>query len=231
MDYSHLEKNTFANLAEGKQQAIIKAAIVEFASQGYQKASCNNVVRAANIAKGSLFQYFGSKEGLFLFVFDRFTRKVKGAVKEATAGKVDFFELIEAILVAGLGFIDRYPQYFQMYLRVLFEQEVPRRQELLAQVRLFSSEYFGPHCRAAQEQGVIRDDIAVEMVVFILDAAIDRFLQAYARPYLDSGLGLAELSAAELRATVAQLLTILQDGLRPATVKPGQREMTRRVSL
>lgn len=213
MDFYELENGTFANLALDKQHVIIKAAIYEFASLGYQKASCNNVVKVAGISKGSLFQYFGSKEGLFLYVFDRFTHKVKGAVKEATEGKADFFHLVQAILVSGLGFIDSYPQYFQMYLRVLFEQDVPRRQELLAEVRLFSKEYFGPLCKAAQEEGVIRADISVEMVIFMLDAAIDRFLQAYARPYLDSGLGLADLGAEQLQDKVDQLLKILKDGL------------------
>lgn len=215
MDFHELEKGTFANLADDKQHAIIKAAIFEFASQGYQKASCNNVVKVAGISKGSLFQYFGSKEGLFLFVFGRFIHKVKGAVKEATAGKDDFFDLVQAILGAGLRFVDSYPQYFQMYLRVLFEQEIPHREELLAEVRLFSREYFGPHCLAAQEQGIIRADIAVEMVIFMLDAAIDRFLQAYARPYLDCGLGLAGLSDQQLQERVAELLAVLKDGLRP----------------
>ncbi len=215
MDFHTLEKGTFANLAEDKQQAIIKAAIFEFSDQGYQKASCNNVVKVAGISKGSLFQYFGNKEGLFLFVFGRFIQKVKGAVKEATTSKDDFFDLVQAILVAGLRFVDRYPQYFQMYLRVLFEQDIPRRQELLAEVRLFSREYFGPHCQVAQEQGVIRADIAVEMVIFILDAALDRFLQAYARPYLDSGLGLASLDANELQGKVEELLRVLKDGLGP----------------
>ncbi len=215
MDFQELEKGTFAKLADDKQQAIIKAAIFEFASQGYQKASCNNVVKVAGISKGSLFQYFGSKEGLFLFVFGRFIGKVKETVKEATATKADFFDLVHAILVAGLRFIDSYPQYFQMYLRVLFEQEVPHREELLAEVRLFSQEYFGPHCQAAQDQGIIRDDIGVEMVIFMLDAAIDRFLQAYARPYLDCGLDLAGLSDQKLQERVAELLMVLKDGLRP----------------
>lgn len=213
MNFPQLEKNTFARLAEEKQQAIIRAAIFEFASQGYQKASCNTIVRAAGIAKGSLFQYFGSKEGLFLFVFGRFTSKVKGAVKEATAGRADFFALVEAILGAGLKFIDSSPQYFQMYLRVLSEQEIPRRQELLAEVRLFSKEYFGPHCRLAQEEGVIRDDISEEMVIFILDAALDRFLHAYARPALDAGLRLAGLSEKRVQDQVEQLLRVLKDGL------------------
>ena len=213
MNFYELENGTFTNLALDKQQAIIKAAIYEFASLGYQKASCNNVVKVAGISKGSLFQYFGSKEGLFLYVFGRFVGKVKGAVKEATANTDDFFALVQAILGAGLTFIDRYPQYFQMYLRVLFEQDVPRRQKLLAEVRLFSKEYFGPLCEAAQEEGIIRADISVEMVIFMLDAAIDRFLQAYARPYLDSGLGLADLGAEQLQDKVDQLLKILKDGL------------------
>jgi TetR/AcrR family transcriptional regulator len=100
-----------------------------------------------------------------------------------------------------------------MYLRVLSEQEIPRQQELLAEVRLFSKEYFGPHCRLAQEEGVIRDDISVEMVIFILDAAIDRFLQAYARPAFDAGLGLAGLSDKRVQDQVEQLLRVLKDGL------------------
>lgn len=222
MDFTEFVQGTFANLAEDKQQAIVRAALYEFAAQGYQRASCNTIVKAAGISKGSLFQYFGSKEGLFLFVFGRFVGKVKAAVKEATARQEDFFALVQAILTAGLHFIERYPQYFQMYLQVLFEQEVPRRQELLAEVRLFSSDYFGPICARAREQGVIRTDIGVAMVIFILDAAIDRFLQAYARPYLDVGLGLASLSEAELQDKVEELLGVLKNGLQPPALHQGQ---------
>ncbi len=205
--------STFANLALAKQQAVLRAAIAEFARQGYGRASINVIVREAGISKGSLYQYFPNKEALFHFVFARFNAKVKGVVK-ALGVQDDFFLLIRQVLEAGLAFIDSYPEYFQIYLRVLFEQDVPRRQELINQVRLFSAEYFGPVCAAAQVKGVIRSDISLEMVIFILDAAIDRFLQAYAQPYLAGGLGLVTEKSGEIDRHISDLIKVLQEGLK-----------------
>ncbi len=64
----------------------------------------------------------------------------------------DFFSQVGRVLLAGIEFIDRHPEYFQIYLRVLFEQDVPMREKLLAQVRLFSREYFGPTVPGRSEE-------------------------------------------------------------------------------
>jgi AcrR family transcriptional regulator len=57
-------------LPDDKRQRILDAAIREFAENGYEKASTNNIVKEAGIAKGLLFHYFGSKKGLFAFALD-----------------------------------------------------------------------------------------------------------------------------------------------------------------
>ncbi len=208
-------KNTFHNLPEQKRDMIVQAAVKEFASKGYQKASVNAIARELGIAKGSLYQYFANKEALFLHVFETFTTLVRESVKKrvSSAGGRDFFILTRKVLMAGIDFIDRHPEYFQLYLRVLFELDVPRREELVAKVRLFSGEYFGPICEQAQKGGQIRKDIQPQMVIFILDAMMDRFLQAYAEPYLDGGLGLSVKSGRELADAVDSVMQVLQDGL------------------
>lgn len=190
------------------------AAVREFARHGYKKASINIIVREAGIAKGSLYQYFRNKEVLFVFIFERFTLLVKKAVKEQETGhEDDFFNQVGRVLLAGIGFIDRHPDYFQIYLRVLFEQDVPMREKLLAQVRLFSREYFGPLCQAGQNSGAIRRDIPLAMVIFVLDATLDRFLQSYAQGVLDRDLGLALISSEALPAQVNMMLQVLREGL------------------
>lgn len=190
------------------------AAVREFARHGYKKASINTIVREAGIAKGSLYQYFRNKEVLFVFIFERFTLLVKKAVKEQESGhEDDFFSQVGRVLLAGIGFIDRHPDYFQIYLRVLFEQDVPMREKLLAQVRLFSREYFGPLCQAGQNSGAIRRDIPLAMVIFVLDATLDRFLQSYAQGVLDRDLGLAQISSEALPAQVNMMLQVLREGL------------------
>ncbi len=207
-------KNTFSNLPAEKQAVIVAAAVQEFACQGYQKASINTIVKTARIAKGSFYQYFHNKEALFVFIFDRFTELVKKTVKQTQANQQgDFFELVRQVLLAGIGFIDRHPDYFQIYLKVLFEQNVPHRGQLLSKVRLFSQEFFGPLCAKVQEQGGIRQDVPLKVVIFILDATLDRFLQSYAQSYLDCGLDLQKKDRQKLLADVDMVLLVLQEGL------------------
>jgi len=61
---------TFENLDNDKKQKIIDACIEEFAINGYENASTNSIVKKANISKGTLFNYFGNKKKLFLYIFD-----------------------------------------------------------------------------------------------------------------------------------------------------------------
>ncbi|MCB2181163.1 MAG: TetR/AcrR family transcriptional regulator [Desulfobulbaceae bacterium] len=213
-DSLSLPRHTFNNLPAEKRDKIVGAAMREFSRQGYQKASINTIVKAAGISKGSLYQYFDNKEALFFFIFDSFTELVKKTVKQVNKQEKEFFGQVRYVLQAGIEFIDQYPEYFQIYLKVLFEQDIPHREKLLAQVRLFSREYFGPLCARAQKQQAIRQDIPLEVVIFILDATLDRFLQSYARSYLDCGLDLTRKKREELFAVVDMILQVLQEGLK-----------------
>ena len=205
---------TFNNLPLEKQEAIIHEAVREFAANGYQKASLNTIVKNLGIAKGSLYQYFRNKEALFCFVFEEFTHCVKHTVKDGIGQErsADFFDRVKLVMLAAITFVDRYPDYFQIYLKVLFEHDVPRREELLARVRLFSREYFGPLCEEAREKSVIRRDIPVATLIFLLDAFLDRFLQGYVQPYLDGGLGMAKMSRKELMVKIDEMIEVLRDG-------------------
>ncbi|PLR68609.1 TetR family transcriptional regulator [Bacillus sp. UMB0893] len=60
----------FLNLDKEKQDRIINAAMKEFAQNGYDKASTNEIVKEAGISKGLLFHYFQNKKQLYLFLYD-----------------------------------------------------------------------------------------------------------------------------------------------------------------
>ena len=51
--------------------------------------------------------------------------------------------------------------------------------ELLAQVRFFPTEYFEPLIKKGQDAGVIRTDVSAGLIVFMIDAVLDRFLLAF----------------------------------------------------
>ena len=50
---------------QGTKDKILRAAYNEFESHGYSLASTNKIVSEAGVSKGTLFNYFGSKENLY----------------------------------------------------------------------------------------------------------------------------------------------------------------------
>ncbi len=103
----------FFELKKDKQDRMINAALRAFAEHGYYHASTDEIVKLANISKGLLFHYFGSKIGLYAFLYDYATRFV---TLELTANveksETDFFELFKEIVAAKAAAMTQYPYIF-----------------------------------------------------------------------------------------------------------------------
>ena len=65
----NMPKETFVKLPEEKKDKIIKAAKKEFARVPFEQTSIKNIVEDADIARGSFYQYFESKEDLLRVYF------------------------------------------------------------------------------------------------------------------------------------------------------------------
>ncbi len=208
-------RETFKKLESDKQQRILDTAVEEFASHGFRQASINRMVQRLGIAKGSIFQYFGTKEGLFQVVFDHAVELVRHSlrqVKQATA-ETDFFERLRQSLIAGVQFIDRHPRVYKIYLKMVFQEDFPLRAEFLQQVHLFSAEYLRPLVVAGVKNGTLRADLDVNTAVFFLDALMDRFLQAYCISFLDAGSGLYQAPQEEMERRVADFVELIRKGM------------------
>jgi AcrR family transcriptional regulator len=208
-------RTTFVRLSGDKRDRILEAAVEEFAEHGFRMASMNRMVQRLGIAKGSLFQYFGSKEGLFRFIFDHavaLVRQTLRSVKAETA-EADFFERIRRSLLAGVAFIGRHPRVYRIYLKMLFQENFPLRHEFLQQVHLFSADYLRPLVERGIERGDLRADLNIDLTVFFLDALMDRFLQAHCVPFLDAGVQLYQAEPVEAARKAEEFMRLLRFGL------------------
>src|SRR6201988_2996483 len=81
--------------SEAKRNLIIEAATQYFAERGYHDARVGDIAAALGIAKGSIFQHFGSKDGLFFEVYKKavrsFPRYLDAPVEVREQG---FFEVL-----------------------------------------------------------------------------------------------------------------------------------------
>ena len=65
----NMPKETFVKLPEEKKDKIIKAAKKEFERVPFEQTSIKNIANDAEIARGSFYQYFESKEDLLRIYF------------------------------------------------------------------------------------------------------------------------------------------------------------------
>ncbi|WP_029146447.1 TetR/AcrR family transcriptional regulator [Microbacterium luticocti] len=61
----------FHRLPAAQQEAILDAALAEFAAHGFAAASLNRVIAAAGLSKGAMYYYFDGKEDLYADVIRR----------------------------------------------------------------------------------------------------------------------------------------------------------------
>ncbi len=119
----------FFNLKREKQDRFINASIKIFSEHGYQKASTDDIVKEARISKGLLFHYFGSKQGLYEFVYNYSTKLMMMEYSSnVSLFQMDFFELQKQLEVAKKNIMISYP-YMNVFINQAFREE---SQEVIA---------------------------------------------------------------------------------------------------
>ncbi|HSS90340.1 MAG TPA: helix-turn-helix domain-containing protein [Streptosporangiaceae bacterium] len=74
--------------ASERREAVLAAAVTEFAARGLAGTSTEDVARRAGISQPYLFRLFPTKKALFLALVDRCFRQVAAAFEAAAADRV-----------------------------------------------------------------------------------------------------------------------------------------------
>ena len=112
----------FYSLEAKKQERIINAALKEFARNGYDKASTNEIVKEAEIAKGSLFSYFNNKKELYLFILDYVAKVIEQIYAEVDWQEADFFARVRQLGAVKYKIYKKYPHAFN-FLKTLAHED------------------------------------------------------------------------------------------------------------
>lgn len=106
----------FFDLKKEKQDRMINAALKVFALQGYRHGSTDDIVREAAVSKGLLFHYFGSKLGVYQFIYD-YSVKYMGMELRRTVNpkERDLFAVMKQVECARMYAMRGYP-YMQQFL-------------------------------------------------------------------------------------------------------------------
>lgn len=198
--------------SEAKRARIVDVAIRHFAEQGYHAARVEDIAAELNIAKGSVFQHFKSKDGLFL---EAYKKAVRSFPKYTEAPEQylqnGFFEVLQYWLGRSERMVRENWASYRIYLIGNYGTDLALRREinrfLVAEDPYGWSEYV----RYGQGRGELRDDLDIEMIGSILEWTMDRFQDALLTEELDPGLFRKQGSVAEKQeARIRQFLEVMR---------------------
>ena len=198
--------------SETKRSSIVDTAMRHFAESGYRDARVADIAAALGIAKGSIFQHFGSKDGLFFEVYKR--------------ALLSFEKYLDVPAdVRSTGFFGVLYYRFVRTERMLHEDWAPYRVALLGNYGtdlalkreiyrfLVAEDPCGSvaFVQFGLERGELRNDLDVRMIVSILDWTMERFRDALLAAEFDPGLIRKQGEMPEKREMrIQQFLALLQ---------------------
>jgi AcrR family transcriptional regulator len=194
----------------------------QFAEQGYQAARVGDMAAALGIAKGSIFQHFGSKEGLFFEVYKRAVRSFPKYLDAPTEVKNrGFFEVLRYWLASAEHLL--HEDWIPYRISVLgnYGTDLTLKREINR--FLITEDPYGTvaFVRFGLEQRQLRKDMDVEMIVSILDWTVERFQDALLAAEFDPGLFRRQGEMPEKKeARIQQFLDLLQRAIGEPVASP-----------
>jgi TetR/AcrR family transcriptional regulator len=212
--------------SDAKRGRIVEAAMQHFAEHGYHAARVGDIASGLGIAKGSVFQHFGSKDGLFFEVYKRAVRsfpKYLDAPPEVRAG--GFFAVLHYWLTRTEHLLREDWIPYRIALLGNYGTDLNLRREINR--FLITEDPYGTvsFVRFGLDRHELRKDMDMEMIVSILDWTMERFQDALLTAELDPGLFRRQGELAEKKeARIQQFLSVLQRAIgdAPASVSPAE---------
>lgn len=198
--------------SESKRTRIVEAAMRHFAEHGYHAARVGDIADELGIAKGSVFQHFGSKDGLF---FEAYKKAVRSFPRYLDAPSD----------VQGKGFFEVLRYWLASTEHLIREDWIPYRVSLLGNYGtdlslkreinrfLLAEDPYGTvaFVRFGLQRKELRADMDQEMIVSILDWTMERFQDALLTEELDPGLFRRQGNVVEKKeARITQFIDVLK---------------------
>ncbi|MEU9751006.1 MULTISPECIES: TetR/AcrR family transcriptional regulator [Streptomyces] len=109
---------------QATRQKLYEAAVTLIAEQGFSATTVDEIAERAGVAKGTVYYNFKSKTELFEELLRHgvglLTASLQSAADDTAKRDGTSVQALDAMIRAGLAFIDRYPAFTQLYVAELW---------------------------------------------------------------------------------------------------------------
>jgi TetR/AcrR family transcriptional regulator len=211
---------TFRRLDPERQQAIVYAILDEAIEKGPASLNIKQVAERAGVAVGSLYQYFGSREGLMSFTTQLCVHLLTSSFMQYKPFLVSMplREGLCAYLTGGVEWGRMMQGLVQFFGKAAYEGTPELAEQVVRPVAVAIREMTHEILLAAQARGELRPGIDIDAVTRVINSWIIPVADSQLFPYLNLYFQTSDENISFQR-TLDAFLDILEQGLMNAECK------------
>lgn len=109
-----------------KQLEILASASAVFASKDYHQVTMDEIAKAADVGKGTLYRYYKNKEDLYTHILAEGLKALYSYLTHEVGKEADFLRKIERLIYCSLNFFDQNKPFVKVFLK----EEVRMREQM-----------------------------------------------------------------------------------------------------
>ncbi|RJX29949.1 MAG: TetR/AcrR family transcriptional regulator [Desulfarculus sp.] len=223
-----MPKETLQKIKPAKRDKLLSEAARLFAQRGYAATDMAELASRAGVAKGSLYNYFESKQELYLYVCRQGLELSRRAVYGGLDPAWDVYHQLEHIFRRGAAFVRSHPEYLLLYLNVSAAGMEPFAEKLSRQVEKHTADFLKARLAEGVAQGLVRADLNVNQAAFWINglyiifmaSLVSRHFQIRLREYLEIK---GRLNMRAIDEQLTSTIALIHSVLRPAAPAPARR--------
>jgi TetR/AcrR family transcriptional regulator len=159
----------FDRIPEDKRARLLSVAVEEFASKSFADANVNRIAEKTGLSVGSVYQYFRSKEELYLTVVNLGYEKLVEAIGPILASDAPVKEKIGRIVDAIFEKTAEHQALTRLYHRFTTEGNSELARMLAARIETISSTAYAALLAQAKQEGIMDPGADERAFAFCMD--------------------------------------------------------------
>lgn len=176
-------KDTFDKTTEERRQNVLNVAIEEFALNGYNATSINDISKKAQISIGAMYSYFASKEDLFLSIVNNAYFLMDDILRDVENSSSDIFDCVKRMIKASRKFAMIYPHLNRIYLDITTQALSHISIKLSNTLEIVTPKILNKFIMKAKLEGKINADLNENVAAYCMDNIFTMYQFSFSSDY------------------------------------------------
>ncbi|WP_326910589.1 TetR/AcrR family transcriptional regulator [Sedimentibacter sp. MB31-C6] len=202
-------------LDKSKKERILIASLEEFSEHGFEKASTDSISIKADVSKGLIFHYFGTKEKLYMTTINECVDDILDDLlfnyNKIDLQDTDLITILMKLMENKYNFFIKNPLHYKLVIKSFYNSPPKLKSEL--DKRYSELKEIGYNIMAEIIKNLsLKRDIDVNNVISII-TAITNIIELKFTPYLTDDTANFKMYYEEMKEEYIKLMKIVMYGI------------------